>query len=104
MPALARDPVSRSALDAAKSLGVNVKHVSRRCMLVTLNSCYRIEKAQTSKTSSSAHSSGGGHARSDDGRDLPHRHPHLSKLDNPRSLLFADLIRLALRSRATVVE
>src|SRR6266581_1226385 len=97
--------MSGTALDAAKSLRVNVKHVARCCMLVTLNRFDRIEKAQPSKTCCSAHTSHGRRAGGSNAvRNLPHGHSCLSQLHDPRSLLSANLFRLILRSRATVFE
>src|SRR5207237_2575261 len=102
-------PISRNSMpgtcfDPAQPLRIEMQHVARRRMFVSMNRCRWFQQSQSSHSCSSAHASYGRHAAIDPTRYLTHHHSLSAELDDSRPLLLGDLIRLMSRLRAAVLE
>jgi hypothetical protein len=93
-----------TSFDSAQPLRIEMQHVARRRMFVSMNRGRWFEQSQSSHSCSSAHASYGRHATIDPPRDLTHRHSLPAELDDSRPLLLSDLIGLMFRLRAAVLE
>jgi hypothetical protein len=96
--------MARPAHDLSEPLYIEMKHVARCRVLVPMCRWRWIEQAQPTHTRRSAYSSDRRHTPANTPRDLPDGHPSTSELQNPFSLTLVDLVRLPLRSGATVFE